>query len=147
MGIYVKTEKGTDSLDYLDRIKSLEDSVTKLQNKVMTLQKYEITFVSSNANVSKSYLNCYQWGNLVMVEGTVYINIPIPGYSGMRIAKGFPSPNTNKSAIYFQPASTDGEYASVMLSIGYDGVLSINARFKSISANISTWLQFCYICK
>ena len=147
MGIYVKTEKGADSLDYLDRIKSLEDSVTKLQNKVMTLQKYEITFVSSNVNVSKSYLNCYQWGNLVMVEGTVFINIPIPAYGGIGIAKGFPSPNTNKFAIYFQPASTDGEYASVMLSIGYDRVLSMNARFKSISANLATWLQFCYICK
>lgn len=144
MGIYVKTENGADNLD---RIKSLEDSVTKLQNKVMTLQKYEITFDSSNANVSKSYLNCYQWGNLVMVEGTVYIKIPIPAYSGLGVAKGFPSPNTNKSAIYFQPASTDGEYASVMPSIGYDGVLSMNARFKSISANLYTWLQFCYICK
>lgn len=147
MGLYVKTEKGSDSLDYLDRIKSLEDSVTKLQNKVMTLQKYEITFVSSNANVSKSYLNCYQWGNLVMVEGTVFINIPIPAYGGLRIAEGFPSPNTNKSAIYFQPASTDGEYASVMPSISYDGVLCINARFKSMPANLVTWLQFCYICK
>lgn len=147
MGLYVKTEKGYDILDYLDRIKPLEDSVTKLQNKVMTLQKYEITFVSSNVDVSKSYLNCYQWGNLVMVEGTVSINIPIQAYSGVRIAEGFPSPNTNKSAIYFQPASTDGEYASFMSSIDYDGVLSMNARFKSISANIRTWLQFCYICK
>ena len=62
MGIYVKTENGADILDYLYRIKSLEDSVTKLQNKVMTLQKYEITFVSSNVDVYKSYLNCYQWG-------------------------------------------------------------------------------------
>lgn len=147
MGIYVKTKEGADSLDYLDRIKSLEDSVTKLQNKVMTLQKYEITFVSSNADVSKSYLNCYQWGNLVIVEGTVFINIPVPAYGGIGIAKGFPSPNTNKSAIYFQPASTDGEYASVMPSIGFDGVLYVNARFKSISANLSTGLQFCYICK
>lgn len=146
MGIYVKTEKGADSLDYLDRIKSLEDSVTKLQNKVMTLQKYEITFVSSNVNVSRSYLNCYQWGNLVMVEGAVFINIPISAYSGLKIAEGFPSPNTNKSTIYFQPASTDGEYASVMPAIGQDGVLTMNARFKSISANIVTWLQFCYIC-
>lgn len=147
MGIYVKTEKGTDSLDYLNRIKSLEDSVTKLQNKVMTLQKYEITFVSSNADSSKSYLNCYQFGNVVMVEGTVFIKILIPAYGGMCVAKGFPSPNTNKSAIYFQPASTDGEYASVMPSIGYDGALSMNARFKSISANLGIWLQFCYICK
>lgn len=92
MGIYVKTEKGTDSLDYLNRIKSLEDSVTKLQNKVMTLQKYEITFVSSNADSSKSYLNCYQFGNVVMVEGTVFIKIFIPAYGGMCVAKGFPSP-------------------------------------------------------
>lgn len=147
MGIYVKTKEGADSLDYLDRIKSLEDSVTKLQNKVMTLQKYEITFVSSNANVSKSFLSCYQWGNLVMVEGNVCITIPVPAYGGIRIAKGFPSPNTDNLAIYFQPASTDGEYASVMPSIGFDGVLCVNARFKSISANLNTWLQFCYICK
>lgn len=147
MGIYVKTEKGADSLDYLDRIKSLEDSVTKLQNKVGTLQKYEITFISSNAVIDKSYLNCYQFGNVVMVEGTVTPKISVPPYGGIRVAKGFPSPNTNKSAIYFQPASTDGEYASVMPSIGFDGVLSMNARFKSISANLGTWLQFCYICK
>ena len=147
MGIYVKTEKGADSLDYLDRIKSLEDSVTKLQNKVMTLQKYEITFDSSNANVSKSYLNCYQWGNLVMVEGTVFIKNSISQYGRIGIATGFPSPSTNKSVLYFQPASTDGEYASVMPAIGQDGWLSLNARFKSISANLGTWLQFCYICK
>ena len=147
MGIYVKTEKGTDSLDYLDRIKSLEDSVTKLQNKVMTLQKYEITFLSSNVIVDKSYLNCYQFGNVVMAEGAITTKIPLPAYSGRAIAKGFPSPNTNKSAIYFQPASTDGDYASAISSIGYDGVLSLNARFKSISANLITWLQFCYICK
>ena len=147
MGIYVKTEKGADSLDYLDRIKSLEDSVTKLQNKVMTLQKYEITFLSSNVIVDKSYLNCYQFGNVVMAEGAITTKILLPAYGGMVIAKGFPSPNTNKSAIYFQPASTDGDYASAISSIGYDGVLSLNARFKSISANLIAWLQFCYICK
>lgn len=147
MGIYVKTEKDADSLDYLDRIKSLEDSVTKLQNKVMTLQKYEIAFLSSNVIVDKSYLNCYQFGNVVMTEGAITTKIPVPAYGGMVIAKGFPSPNTNKSAIYFQPASTDGDYASAISSIGYDGVLFLNARFKSISANLITWLQFCYICK
>lgn len=147
MGIYVKTEKGTDSLDYLDRIKSLEDCVTKLQNKVMTLQKHEITFLSSNVIVDKSYLNCYQFGNVVMTEGAITTKIPVPSYGGVAIAKGFPSPNTNKSAIYFQPASTDGDYASAISCIGYDGVLSLNARFKSIPANLITWLQFCYICK
>lgn len=113
----------------------------------MTLQKYEITFVSSNVVVDKSYLNCYQFGNVVMVDGAITTKIPVPAYGMRDIAIGLPFPNTNKSAIYFQPASTDGEYASAMSSVGYDGVLAMNARFKSIAANLITWLQFCYICK
>lgn len=147
MGIYVKTEKGADSLDYLDRIKSLEDSVTKLKNKVMTLQKHEITFLSSNVVADKSYLNCYQFGSVVMVDGAIATTIQIQSYRWVSVAKGLPAPNTDKPAIYFQPASTDGEYASVMPSVGYDGVLSLNARFKSIAENLITWVQFSYICK
>lgn len=147
MGIYVKTTDSVECLDYVSRIKSLETAVTKLQNKVMSLQKYEITLYSGNVNVSNSYLNCYRFGNIVMVEGTVNINKSIAAYHGLSVAKTFPIPATTKTTIFYQPCSTDGEYASVMSSIGQDGVLSLNARFKSISANLSSWLQFCYICK
>lgn len=113
----------------------------------MSIKKYTITIETSNVDANNSYINCYSIGNIVFVEGHVKTKKSISTYTGLGIAKNFPFPKSTKSVVYFQPCSTDGIYASIMPGIGQDGWLSFNARNVTITANIISYINFCYICK
>lgn len=113
----------------------------------MSIKKHTITIETSNVNANNSYINCYSIGNIVFVEGCVKTKKNISTYTGLGIAKTFPSPKSTKNVVYFQPCSTDGIYASIMPGIGQDGWLSFNARNVTITANTSSYINFCYICK
>lgn len=113
----------------------------------MSIKQQAITFDTSNVDANNSYINCYRISNIVFVEGHVKTKKSISAYTGLGIAKNFPSPKSTKSVVYFQPCSTDGIYASIMPGIGQDEWLSFNARNTTITANIISYINFCYICK